>query len=225
MDWRDSITLRDMLPYFPQHDVTGRPKRHSVLFIERLKLFRAWDISSSNFSHDCLSQLCSTLTLAFCLPVFCHHIRRIIGMCSKEKMVWITTLRLVALVANKNAIWNRPIRQSPRNTVRHVFFPISENSIKRFTNVCASFPHPTFIWRTFGDLLPKSYFGWTRSVCTCTRNAATDLWSTFKLKWNYLEFFSADRTVHLHRNTFLFNSGATRPAFHCAVAFREESSQ
>ena len=47
------------------------------------------------------------------MPLLANRVAPIVVVCSEEKMVWTTTLRSVAMVTDKQSLWNITEMQLP----------------------------------------------------------------------------------------------------------------
>lgn len=51
-------------------------------------------------------------------PALFVHIINIVKLCSNKQMLWVYTRRIVAFVQNAKSIWNGPVVNFPRNSMR-----------------------------------------------------------------------------------------------------------
>jgi hypothetical protein len=79
------------------------------------------------------------------------HVSHVVLMCAYVKMIWVNAKRVVALVANAKAIWNRAISKFPSYSVNaHPFVELAydADSIREPSKrlPCGPFPNPTSVF-------------------------------------------------------------------------------
>lgn len=88
-----------------------------------------------------------------------HAVRHVLRVCSEKQMGWIRTFRIIATMANRYLIRNRPYidhvtisvcQEAARTSSR-----LSNNTI---TNNFSAFPFPAFIGSETFNFFPKSFF-------------------------------------------------------------------
>lgn len=95
------------------------------------------------------------ILLALSHSAFFSSIARIVGDCTKKEMCRVTAEPVVAVVADKQAVRNRPVRQFPRHAVGLYHFGSRE---PKSTVSCRScrYPRPTLIGCTDIYLRPET---------------------------------------------------------------------
>lgn len=81
-------------------------------FRDRIKL--------PDFFHLLLCKFRLPIPFSKCRSLFGNHVVRIIGWGAKEKMRWIDTSGIVALMANTNSFWYLAIRDLPLKATRDI---------------------------------------------------------------------------------------------------------
>ena len=54
----------------------------------------------------------------FCVSIFFHHVKKVVFYCSQKQVVWINAIRIVAMMTNKQIVFNNSIFNCPRNPAR-----------------------------------------------------------------------------------------------------------
>lgn len=127
----------------------------------------------------------------FSLSSLRKHILNVVFLCTNREMFWINARRIVTLMQDIKANWNRPIMDSPRKSMRLIsFFVNIKRSISMMIFRACPFP-ATF---SFFDMFPKTFFWWFYDFMSR---------STFHTSWrvmNVCSNFSAFDTFFIERS-------------------------
>lgn len=93
------------------------------------------------------------------VPFFDCSISIVFGWCAKPEVSRVNTSRVVALVTNKHAFWDRSMTEFVANAMSAIGFLISAYYTIA-PDVLRSFPHPAIIERTLVNLFPKAFSEW-----------------------------------------------------------------
>lgn len=167
---------------------------------------------TANFS-DCISRefrhsvLFSILRRIYTMP-FVVHVVHIIRVCTKKQVGWITTNRIIAMVTNKQAFWNRAISQLISNmTCTHRFvFTCACNTISRIVDIFK--PRPTLAFCLNVNALPKTFCGcdsWLMMTITELSRLAFDVVEFFVISFGDRRFVAAS-SMTVTKRYFIFHS-------------------
>lgn len=224
--------LNDMFPSFAVNNSANRSLGHAVKCSQFDLLYATFRKPFSYFGHCGIIELGYVLhcSLRCSMARFCNTILNVLRLVSEPQMSRIHTQRIIsswAVVTDVHSRWNWSVGQYPRDTMRYVVLSIVEMPVRRLVTMCACLPQPALVWTTFVNFCPKSLLYWVAafSLLVATRLTATKVWGLSLVGRIGLELSATNETLNLHLNSFLFDSGATRPAFHCAVAFCKEDTK
>ncbi len=117
------------------------------------------NVTPSDFKGLSLTQLSTTVRIAFCVASLFSAVRKIVLLCSQPKMIWANTARIVSawtVVANALAFRHWSKMQNPRGDVsanRHRTMPYPAD-LTVTKGMCGSSPQPAGF--SFVDLRPKA---------------------------------------------------------------------
>jgi len=116
--------IRNAFPIHPVDNVSDLSSAHSENNPQSLLGIRAQSVKASYFSNLIIGEFCIEGFLAIRHSTLLNCIRNIIRLRSEPKMRGINARRIVAVMANIHAPWNRSIGEYPRNLMRaSLFFP------------------------------------------------------------------------------------------------------
>lgn len=144
--------------FYPTHFVYNSPylcNGYGILSC-KLVLADALAVFFSNISYLIKSKFCHAMKFAR-LPgsaILFSFIPVIIGNCTKKKMAWFHTSRVVAFVTHTLAFGNMPFVHFIRNSMRFKLFVISYNL--PISKCFGASPNPAFFG--FLYIFPKSLF-------------------------------------------------------------------
>lgn len=116
-----NCSLRNALGYFPRY------------------------LAKSLFGKDCAmsARADDLLWLPPIVTPLCHHISRIFGCCSQEKMIGVYAGRCIAPMANEKSVWNRTAPRHPCPPVRACFEMAANADLSVSLWAYAARPQPT----------------------------------------------------------------------------------
>lgn len=116
-------------------------------------------MQSTKFNNLGFGKLVLEMPFAFrgTAPSFGKHVLNVVGIVSKEQMIWPHTARIVAFVKHPQSVRNFPIRQLPCKTMRSNQFVRRKHQHSIPLRLTRCGPQPT-TFRLSVNFTPKSLF-------------------------------------------------------------------
>lgn len=190
-----------MLPRLSIDDVRHDAWSYAVDFCQSILERLSSSYLGSYFNDLFSGKLSAWVSLSKSASQFVGHILGIICRSTEEKVLDFDASPIIAMVANKNSIWDIPHLELPRDSVS-VELPLMNHYHSVSMLVHVSTPIPTTIG--FNDVVPKTVShiptAWYRAV-----NYRTVFFDVSRIA---LKKFTASRTLKLHLKAFF--SSVTR---------------
>lgn len=165
----------NVTPPFPTHDIADHGVVHTELLTE-CDLRHPFRIEPANLPNVIFAQLSGRDFRPFqggwSVPSLCHHVGLIVALRSKKQVAWPDTGRIIAMMADAQALWNCAAFQLPRNTSGNAWTTstTADTDTSIASAICSSGPYPTRTkfrtmrrnWPVLVDFGPKSFFDWAR---------------------------------------------------------------
>lgn len=156
------MILFDISPLLSTNNCTNTSTTNAKDFPKFILRIITCTIKFSYFYHIFFCYLCRTTSRAIDMikSMLTHAISHIVFLCSKKKMMRITTSRMIALMKNSKFVRYISISQFPSYYMGIIYyfinvkFPISISITKQAT----SFPFPAFIRAANVNFTPKTFF-------------------------------------------------------------------
>lgn len=140
----------------------------NTIFVGQVQTDFTRRVSLTNLANFVRCQFCIAIICPGVNPspgaTFCVHIVKVVGLCAKKEVIWITARGIVALVANEHSFWDGAIGQLPSNTgsriaMRAATHFVAPAEISISVGGTTGLPLPTVVGAAPVYLFPESLDG------------------------------------------------------------------
>ena len=202
------VKLLNMLPASSKNDCTNGSCGATILSTECVSTVYStpFDVNFTNFPYYLGCQFRPRDVIAPSVALLAYAVPHVIGLSSKEQVVWINAVRHVAFMQNEQSMRNLSVMQNPRKTMGVDRLAIYEKVAVSILIAFFASPEPARTKVVYGrtvliDLFPESRSGVVRSNVWGSDKPPSRVMKTAQVSHSRRTHASDNYTFRQHRNT------------------------